>query len=222
MVSIKKMCPRKKNLKNGACFRVYTMSELPIPELDALIPAHDTRKNVYERFFTLLSAFVEDHNRTEYSRRDVQKMSLNIERGIFNYTIKAFKAKRRDTWNAVFKSMYIGRAVTIYNNLNEHGYLQNKELVPRLFDKQFTEFELCEFGPDQLFPSRWAELQSKYGKYSSVVVLKQPEVTHDGMFTCARCKSKKTTYYQLQTRSADEPMTTFVTCVGCGHRWKFC
>lgn len=33
---------------------------------------------------------------------------------------------------------------------------------------------------------------------------------------------RKTTYYQMQTRSADEPMTTFVTCVNCGNRWKFC
>ena len=30
----------------------------------------------------------------------------------------------------------------------------------------------------------------------------------------------KCTYYQLQTRSADEPMTTFVTCINCGNRWK--
>ena len=39
-------------------------------------------------------------------------------------------------------------------------------------------------------------------------------------FTCNKCKSKKCTYYQLQTRSADEPMTTFVTCLECGKRWK--
>jgi transcription elongation factor S-II len=26
---------------------------------------------------------------------------------------------------------------------------------------------------------------------------------------------------QMQTRSADEPMTTFVTCVNCGNKWKF-
>lgn len=41
------------------------------------------------------------------------------------------------------------------------------------------------------------------------------------MFRCSRCKNRKTTYSQLQTRSADEPMTTFVTCAVCNHRWKF-
>ena len=43
-----------------------------------------------------------------------------------------------------------------------------------------------------------------------------------GMFECGRCKSTKTTYTQKQTRSADEPMTTFVTCSNCKNRWKFC
>jgi len=41
------------------------------------------------------------------------------------------------------------------------------------------------------------------------------------MFTCLKCNQNKTTYFQLQTRSADEPMTTFVTCCNCGHHWKF-
>ncbi|KAG2171759.1 hypothetical protein INT43_008139 [Umbelopsis isabellina] len=42
------------------------------------------------------------------------------------------------------------------------------------------------------------------------------------MFMCGKCKGRKTTYFQMQTRSADEPMTTFVTCVTCNNRWKFC
>lgn len=41
-------------------------------------------------------------------------------------------------------------------------------------------------------------------------------------FQCGKCKQRKTRYYQMQTRSADEPMTTFVTCVNCAHKWKFC
>ena len=39
-------------------------------------------------------------------------------------------------------------------------------------------------------------------------------------FTCGKCKENKTRYTQVQTRSADEPMTIFITCVNCGNRWK--
>ncbi|KAF8599177.1 transcription elongation factor [Ceratobasidium sp. AG-I] len=48
----------------------------------------------------------------------------------------------------------------------------------------------------------------------------EPEAETDA-FQCGRCKNYKTRYRQAQTRSADEPMTTFVTCTVCGNKWKF-
>lgn len=41
-----------------------------------------------------------------------------------------------------------------------------------------------------------------------------------GEHTCSKCKGQKTSSYSLQTRSADEPMTVFVTCLTCGKRWR--
>uniref|UniRef100_A0A669ENE8 Transcription elongation factor n=1 Tax=Oreochromis niloticus TaxID=8128 RepID=A0A669ENE8_ORENI len=46
--------------------------------------------------------------------------------------------------------------------------------------------------------------------------------TQTDLFTCGKCKGKSCTYTQVQTRSADEPMTTFVFCNECGNRWKVC
>ena len=43
---------------------------------------------------------------------------------------------------------------------------------------------------------------------------------YKGLFKCGRCRGYKTTFYQMQTRSADEPMTVFVTCHTCNRRWK--
>jgi transcription elongation factor S-II len=40
-------------------------------------------------------------------------------------------------------------------------------------------------------------------------------------FKCGRCGKRNCTYNQLQTRSADEPMTTFVLCLECGNRFGF-
>ncbi|KAF3817514.1 hypothetical protein GH733_012805 [Mirounga leonina] len=44
--------------------------------------------------------------------------------------------------------------------------------------------------------------------------------TQTDLFTCGKCRRKNCTYTQVQTRSSDEPMTTFVVCNECGNRWK--
>ncbi|XP_053538870.1 transcription elongation factor A protein 3 isoform X18 [Ictalurus punctatus] len=41
------------------------------------------------------------------------------------------------------------------------------------------------------------------------------------LLQCGKCRKKNCTYNQVQTRSADEPMTTFVLCNECGNRWKY-
>ena len=37
---------------------------------------------------------------------------------------------------------------------------------------------------------------------------------------CPKCGHTKAEYFQQQTRSADEPPTTFFRCVKCNHRWR--
>ncbi|KAK3091263.1 hypothetical protein FSP39_018422 [Pinctada imbricata] len=46
------------------------------------------------------------------------------------------------------------------------------------------------------------------------------EGTTTDLFKCGKCGKHNCTYNQLQTRSSDEPMTTFVFCNECGNRWK--
>jgi len=85
--------------------------------------------------------------------------------------------------------------------------------------------------PQQLVAMTAEEMASKEVKEKNKEIREQAawEVTRSNtavgstdQFQCGKCKQRKTTYYQLQTRSADEPMTTFVTCVNCNNRWKFC
>ncbi|GAB7354127.1 hypothetical protein MBLNU459_g4690t1 [Dothideomycetes sp. NU459] len=49
----------------------------------------------------------------------------------------------------------------------------------------------------------------------------QAERSISASLTCGKCGQKKVSYSQAQTRSADEPMTTFCECTVCGNRWKF-
>ncbi len=42
----------------------------------------------------------------------------------------------------------------------------------------------------------------------------------EGIYTCGKCSSTETIYFQTQTRSADEPMTTTVQCINCNHEFS--
>lgn len=49
----------------------------------------------------------------------------------------------------------------------------------------------------------------------------QEEYSVSKTIQCGKCKQFNVKYTQAQTRSADEPMTTFCECMNCGTRWKF-
>lgn len=182
---------------------------------DNLIPKHPCRENIYKKLYELLTKHnVEPYS---YSPDDIQKFALNLERGIFNYAVSNSSRKE---WDFMFKHYYTSKAVRIYTNLNPESYIKNTELIHRLFKKEFTEFELAYFDSEKIFPSRYYELLEKYGEKKIEVNKPDPDI--QGMFKCGKCKTYKTSYYQMQTRSADEPMTTFVTCHNCGNKWRFC
>jgi len=178
-----------------------------------LIPNNSYRANVYNKFFNLLNKFNE--GKYNYCLDEIQKLALNIERGIFNYAVSYSSSQE---WDYMFKYYYTNKAVCLFRNLQPDKYVKNPELIYRLFKKEFTEFELAFFNAEQLYPSRYKELLDTYEE--KLVETQDSEI--QGMFKCGKCKTYKTTYYQMQTRSADEPMTTFVTCHNCNNKWRFC
>lgn len=83
--------------------------------------------------------------------------------------------------------------------------------------------EIAKMTPAEMASQELKDLVTKLDKENLLdhqVAVNQGTETE--MFTCGKCKQKKCTYTQLQTRSSDEPMTTFVYCMHCGNRWKFC
>ena len=144
------------------------------------------------------------------------KKALNLERGIFNYSLKeASLRKVVKKWdNAYFVQIYTNHLRSIYNNLKDNSYLlsqlSNGDLKPHLV--AFMTHQ--EMRPDIWETMIQAKIKRDKHKFETNV-----EAATD-VFKCRRCKSNKTTYYQQQIRSADEPMTTFITCLDCGNRWK--
>lgn len=97
------------------------------------------------------------------------------------------------------------------------------QLMYRLMvTKELQSADLPFMKPEELWgEGPHAKMQFKLKtKELLIEAAKAKEEDYDGMFKCRKCGSKKTSYYQMQTRSADEPMTTYVTCSGCGLKWK--
>ena len=143
--------------------------------------------------------------------------ALNLERGIYNYTLHESDTKNIvKKWdNGYFVQIYADRLRTVCINLS------NSHVIQLIATKQIKAHELAFMSHQDMNPDKWSafikakQLRDKH-KYETKV-----EASTDN-FTCpnSKCRSTKCTYYQLQTRSADEPMTTFVTCIDCGKRWK--
>ena len=73
--------------------------------------------------------------------------------------------------------------------------------------------------PQHIFPEKWKQLLDEKYKRDKILYEAKPEAMTD-QFKCGRCKKRQCSYFEMQTRSADEPMTVFVTCINCGKRWK--
>lgn len=139
----------------------------------------------------------------------------NLEIGVYNYTIKdATNQKIIKKWdNPSFVTIYTDRLRTIYSNLKSPETIRSiksGELAPKTF--AFMTHQ-------EMDPSHWKEMIEKKIKRDASKYSNNVEAMTE-MFTCKKCKSKKCTYYELQTRSADEPSTIFITCIDCGKHWK--
>lgn len=143
------------------------------------------------------------------------------------YTIEAsiFKMHNSDYDRAA----YTAKARSLAFNLK-----QNEQLREDLADGSIPAEALVLFTQAQLATAQKREALAKgeedavmerrsdYFKIVRDKLCKENGIDPEqgGQFRCRKCNGNKTTNYQMQTRSADEPMTVFITCLKCGHKWR--
>lgn len=151
-----------------------------------------------------------------------QKICTAIENSIYKFSVdKANEVNIPTNWdNKFFKRIYFNKCLTIYTNLKSDSYVNNPQLINFIKDNTIDITQIAYMKPAQLFPDHWKQLMEKKTANDEFLYLKKPGAITD-QWKCGKCKENKCTYYQLQIRSSDEPMTTFVTCVNCGNRWNF-
>jgi len=121
--------------------------------------------------------------------------------------------------NRYFVQLYIDRFRSIYNNIYPKSSTCNKYLLRKLKKGKLKVQTLAFMSHQEMNPKKWKKLIEEKIKRDKNLTTEDISAATDE-FVCYKCKKRVCTYYQLQTRSADEPMTTFVTCMLCGNRWK--
>jgi len=124
--------------------------------------------------------------------------------------------------NNVFKLLYIAKSRQIFHNLDESSYVKNIKLKNLIKKKKIILENICKYEHKELRSLKWKKFNKDIEILNSEISDFNKELNTTDQFKCPKCKKNKCVYYQLQTRSADEAITSFITCIydGCGFTWK--
>tara|TARA_Y100000389_G_scaffold189479_1_gene213273 strand:- start:2202 stop:2711 length:510 start_codon:yes stop_codon:yes gene_type:complete len=145
---------------------------------------------------------------------------INIEKCIYNWAITR-STKLGDT-PAADNHRHMNRYKTKFLEIQK--CLRNSpSLKLRILSGELKSSAIVETPPNLLWPegpmAQEIEINvEKATKKEGKTIMNDPD--YKGLFKCGKCKDWKTTFYQMQTRGADEPMTVFITCHICNSRWK--
>ena len=133
--------------------------------------------------------------------------SIEIETAILEYTKNKIE---KYNWNSVkVRRTYLWKYRSILYNISSSEYVRNMILTD-----ECDATRLINMKPDELCPEKWKDIKHKQ------YVKENCKSNYEGLFKCEKCNGKNTSYYQLQTRSSDEPMTTYIKCLNCDYTWS--
>ena len=140
--------------------------------------------------------------------------SILLEDEIYNFSVNY---ARINNVEEIVEEIYTHKVNDIIANIDSSNTIKNNYLLNAIQDNKVDILDIPNMTPDKLFPEIWKPILDKI----AWLEYKKKNMATTDIFFCKKCKKKKCTFYQLQTRSADEPMTTFVNCLVCGNTWKF-
>ena len=178
-------------------------NDIPIP--NGLVNSNhpDIRNSLKKMFYKAFVEFLP----TGFNSTNAMDKSLEIEKKIFDIIPE--------------KTKYINRCRAIVSNLKDPD---NEEfriniLSGKLSPELLAKMEVTEMASNKKKNERTLMEEEAFSAMRSDWNQKHALVS-EGMYTCGKCKGKRTTTQEIQMRSADEPMSIFITCVDCGHQWR--
>jgi transcription elongation factor S-II len=157
--------------------------------------------------------FLED----KFSKEDIRSLEKSIFDTAYQNAQKIYIARNWKT--PQFVELYRQIVRSVLSNIHPQSPVKNPRLLNRVLDGEFKLDDIPTMTSYDMFPEKWFELKDKLLQREQKILEGNKSRATD-QFKCRRCGKRECTYYELQTRSADEPMTIFVTCLNCGKEWR--
>ncbi|KAF4310050.1 transcription elongation factor TFIIS [Botryosphaeria dothidea] len=165
------------------------------------LTGNTTRDNCLKMMYNALALMVED------SSKSVMNVARDVELAAYN--------RYQPETSAGYKE----RMRSLFQNLKNKS---NPGLRKRVLSGEIPPAKFVVMTSEELMSAeRRAEAERLEKENMNKAMVAQAEKSISTSLTCGKCGQKKVSYSQAQTRSADEPMTTFCECTVCGNRWKF-
>jgi transcription elongation factor S-II len=147
--------------------------------------------------------------------------SIQLESIVYNSSLQeAHKKHITPHWKCnVFHYLYTMKLRTLLGNLIPSSYVKNTYLLPEIEAKAISMETLSSLNPYQMNNALWKDYIHRRQQREKRQLEGNKAMATD-QFLCTRCHKRECTYYEMQTRSADEPMTIFITCMNCGKHWR--
>ena len=153
----------------------------------------------------------------KFSKEDIRALEKAIFEAAFTYAQKNYIGRN---WKSPqFCEIYRQIVRSVLSNIHPESPVKNIRLLNRVIDGEFPLSSIPLMTSYEMFPENWFALKDKLLQREQKILEGNKSRATD-QFKCRRCGKRECTYYELQTRSADEPMTIFVTCLNCGKEWR--
>lgn len=162
---------------------------------------NNTRKNLFKNLKTCLENDNEKDKKLEYL---IEKV-IDIEKLIY----EKYKGE----------GPYTSRVLEILHNIKNNEEFKNDIVKGKIKPEQLADMDVIDMLDNTQKDKIHQEKEDKVNSVRSDWNQKHTKPT-SGVYKCRKCGCDKTTQFEMQTRSADEPMTLFITCVECGNSWK--
>lgn len=176
----------------------------------------DTAKNINIENKKLLSTQINRNvaiNKLNCLLNDIDA-AIAIEAGIYEFVLLYVLDNNYIT--DIYSSIYAHKLNDIISNFDESLATYNLPLIKKIKSGNFKTQELAFMTPQEINPQNWDLLIKK----KELRDYKRNNIAATDLYKCYKCNERKCQVVQIQTRSADEPMTNFITCLVCQNRWK--